>query len=522
MSPKRSRCIRTDPLRHGMNLGKQEKLKDMLRLWRRVAPLEARSQWRDFFEGRGFRDQNVLADEEARSPHRRQAKAMIGGQRLQMVRAQVAESLRSWLSNRQNEFSRMVNRSGLSPELRWQVHTVNRRKAWFSREPVPMKGGGVVPEEARRLARRMMREVMDRHRRPSWGRMSMRLDARAVKEMAAPRTAGHFGLWLRISTLKYRESIYVPCRVHSKAARRGGVRCNSVLVSERRDGSLSFGWMSDMTEEFEAIRDAYVPETERLSLDFGLRTMFATDQGDLLGRGWFRRIRRYDKRITSLAAHMQSMGRRPTESKKYRELRTRLRGHVTSEVNRVLNRLVRTHAPGHLVLERLNFHNPDLSRRMNRLLQNCGRSAVRTKLKDLEEKYGITHEEVNPAYTSQECHSCGYVDRENRKEEAFKCLWCGKVGHADVNGSRVVGKRRSLPEGGRYCHVAEILDGRVRAFVERWPRLRPERTGPPGVPGRKGRPADPRTTGPYFGDWLSEATSMLPEDHPAVQGAQEQ
>ncbi|MCS6875800.1 MAG: zinc ribbon domain-containing protein [Aquificaceae bacterium] len=38
-----------------------------------------------------------------------------------------------------------------------------------------------------------------------------------------------------------------------------------------------------------------------------------------------------------------------------------------------------------------------------------------SKLKELQEEYGIEVVCVNPAYTSQACIECGYVDNENRK-----------------------------------------------------------------------------------------------------------
>lgn len=44
---------------------------------------------------------------------------------------------------------------------------------------------------------------------------------------------------------------------------------------------------------------------------------------------------------------------------------------------------------------------------------------------------------VNPAYTSQTCHNCGSVDRENRKNQAeFHCLSCGHKDNADVNAAK--------------------------------------------------------------------------------------
>lgn len=41
---------------------------------------------------------------------------------------------------------------------------------------------------------------------------------------------------------------------------------------------------------------------------------------------------------------------------------------------------------------------------------------------------------VNPAYTSQECSNCGYIDKANRKTQSeFYCLLCGFATNADYN-----------------------------------------------------------------------------------------
>lgn len=40
---------------------------------------------------------------------------------------------------------------------------------------------------------------------------------------------------------------------------------------------------------------------------------------------------------------------------------------------------------------------------------------------------------VNPANTSRTCSRCGHIAKENRNQEAFKCLACSHEAHADVN-----------------------------------------------------------------------------------------
>ncbi|MFW5661177.1 MAG: hypothetical protein ACOC05_07295 [Oceanicaulis sp.] len=187
-------------------------------------------------------------------------------------------------------------------------------------------------------------------------------------------------------------------------------------------GAISVRLFSDMTEAFAAAREAYAPEMEAIGPDFGLATLFATSEGDLLGRRWLDYLKRMDAPITAIARHMQRIGKKPREAKRYREAVARLRGWLKTEINRVLNRLIDLRKPAHLVLERLDFRNPAFSRRLNRILRNCGRRIIADKLRDLEKRLGVTSEEVAAAYSSQECGACGFVSRRNRPSQAiFAC-----------------------------------------------------------------------------------------------------
>ena len=101
-------------------------------------------------------------------------------------------------------------------------------------------------------------------------------------------------------------------------------------------------------------------------------------------------------------------------------------------------------------------------------------------------------EEVNPAYTSQTCSCCGYVDKKNRPSQStFRCLWCGSTMHADVNAARNIGQRRALSIGSVFQSKASVLAELVRQFRER--RVRSTRSG------GRGSTADPRSRNPYFG-----------------------
>lgn len=51
-------------------------------------------------------------------------------------------------------------------------------------------------------------------------------------------------------------------------------------------------------------------------------------------------------------------------------------------------------------------------------------------------RYGRGFARVNPAYTSQTCHVCGTLDKNNRKSQAIYSCDCGYTGNADVNAAR--------------------------------------------------------------------------------------
>ena len=70
--------------------------------------------------------------------------------------------------------------------------------------------------------------------------------------------------------------------------------------------------VSDMEKPFGESQMAYHPLCEELALDFGLSAMFATPDGDLLGRSWFDQLKKHDGRIAGLARARKSRASAPT------------------------------------------------------------------------------------------------------------------------------------------------------------------------------------------------------------------
>ena len=139
---------------------------------------------------------------------------------------------------------------------------------------------------------------------------------------------------------------------------------------------------------------------------------------------------------------------------------------------------------------------------MNRLVTKAGRRIIEEKLTDLHEQFGIEVVRVNPAYSSQTCSACDYVDKKNRTGERFECSWCGRTLHADVNASRNLRARRSRPAVGSVKRAKAAV---LRAQVLEFQRLSAERWGNPK--GRRGTSRDPREQNAYFRRYAPEVTS---------------
>jgi putative transposase len=109
-------------------------------------------------------------------------------------------------------------------------------------------------------------------------------------------------------------------------------------------------------------------------------------------------------------------------------------------------------------------------------------------LERLQELYGIEITEINPAYTSQECSSCGYIDKKNRKNtQEFECKACGNKINAQVNGAKNISKRSSLGK----LTKKQVLKMLIERYLERHK-------------GCKSPPLDVIRDNPYFKDYLDD------------------
>jgi len=327
--------------------------------------------------------------------------------------------------------------AGSGLDERWKAWLADTFRRHWNRRGIPRFGSNIVYLDQRNCK---VRESRTRHFE-RWARITHRKSGFDFPIKANPYADGNHGQTRGLYRVRY-------------DADKDRIEVDLIKSLDFKDAQQDYAGDSDLERE--------------LALDFGLVSLFTTHEGKHYGAGLLDYLKRLDARIQRIQAECQRRKWPLSRSRRYRRLVRRMREHITCRVNETLNRIVREEKPSIIIVERLDFREAVLSRRMNRLVQNCGRAAVRRKLTLLQESLGMDFVEVNPAYTSQACSQCGYVDKKNRPDrDRFRCLWCGHEDCADANAAANIRTRRSWPEWLHHARRRTVLKLLVNGFLER-------------------------------------------------------
>ena len=375
---------------------------------------------------------------------------------------QVRGILMSYISNRQNDFKEIIYKSSLcqNEDQRIKLLFINKHRKFFN-EMILMRKKEIEPETIK-LARKIFHHLLKVNRLPSMNSIFMALDVN-VTVVAESNNNSFVGYWVKLSTLTRGKPIMLPVAKNKYYESIKGSRANFIQLNKDRDGYFSVSFIKDIEPKKTTFK------TDKVSIDLGLTNLLTFNDGSMYGRTYLSsRLKEYDKKISTLCARLQRNKMRPRSSYRYRKLVDSLRAFLKNEIGRVMNKSLNRFMPKHIVVERLNFQSQRLSKRLNRLIGNFGKSIVKAKLDDFSEKYGTIIEEVNPAYTSQTCSSCDYVAKKNRRSQSvFICACCGLKLHADINAARCIKTRSSSSIANIYKSKAFILDKLVTRFIER-------------------------------------------------------
>jgi transposase, IS605 OrfB family, central region len=461
------------------NKGKIEKIKNTLQEYRKTAKDISKFLWDIFFKTGNL-------------PHRKKINikhisSFLSERYKYVCLWQTYDVLSSYIANIQYQFANVVLNSSLSKEDKLIFLALNNVKGWliYDKDEIEIyekreKRKVKVLEFHKKLAKKIFKHLLSKNKRPRFSNISMHLDGKVVEISKKEKDgAKAFGYWIKVSTLEKGKPVYIPLKANTYAEKLEGEFLNYCQVVED-DGEIEFRIIKQLKKR------EYIPATDEIAIDLGLRPLFATDKGGLFGRNFFDTLKAFDKKITKRMANLQKRNIKPRSDKKYRKLVDDLREFLKNEINRLINIIIKIYKPKRIVIEKLDFRSPELSKRMNRMIQNFGKRYIKEKLERLQQLYGIEIIEINPAYTSQECSCCGYIDKNNRKDtQEFECKACGNKTNAQINGAKNILKRSSLGN----LTKKQVLKILIERYLER-------------LKGCKSAPLDVIKGNPYFKDYL--------------------
>lgn len=362
------------------------------------------------------------------------------------VTNQVNAGLRSWAAITTQKMRPLIRALDTTPEERHHLYRENLAQRWW---------GDVV------LAPMLSRLMRSSHPLPNFSKTRTMLMDGPIAQIEGSVT-DMFNYWVRFTLGPGQKPVRVPVTGNPYMDGQEGNLRNFCQVRVGEENRVSIRFVKNSTVAPERL------EGDIIGLDWGLANLLTTSDGRRYGQQLYAWLLERDQEITALGAALQKRGLRPRDSRRYRALNNRVRERVKNEVGRILNQIADHNLYG-LTVESLDFRGKGLSSRLRRIVSRAGRGALNQKLSTLQEDRGITVTEVTAAYSSQECSGCGFASRGNRSSQSrFRCGFCDKTLHADVNAARVILGRRSPPLASSHTTRQQALTIIDHAFTTRW------------------------------------------------------
>ena len=245
------------------------------------------------------------------------------------------------------------------------------------------------------------------------------------------------GQGLRISTLEKGKRMFIPLLGE------GEIRGNIRIVLDPESRKVEVHVSSEVK--------ATVNDSEKvIAVDVGLTEVFVDDEGNHYGTEMGDTLKKASSRLNQKGkkrnklhalekknnqqgkkAKARNIRRRNLGQKKSNELNRRAKITTTNQINRAINEVIEKREPKIIVTEKLDCRGKAKSKETSRRVSYWHRSTLKDRFEFKASAASCRREQVNPAYTSQTCPQCGYLDKANRKGDEFQCQKCGHRGDAD-------------------------------------------------------------------------------------------
>jgi len=227
-----------------------------------------------------------------------------------------------------------------------------------------------------------------------------------------------FDYWLRLRCIGRKIRFNLPVKRHKQFNRllKQGKRLNSYIITEK---SVQFCFEIETGEKLE--------KGGVIGLDTGIKALASTSDNKQYG--------------TKVEQHIERVKRCKYGSKGQKKARRALKQYIDETAKEVVKgkKLV--------VFEKLKnlTKNTKVKRRLTKnMRRSLGAWNYRYWLNRVQmacELGRSKYTTVNPAYTSQRCHTCGYTKWSNRIGELFLCQKCSHVDNADINAAKNILER---------------------------------------------------------------------------------
>lgn len=172
-----------------------------------------------------------------------------------------------------------------------------------------------------------------------------------------------------------------------------------------------------------------------LGVDLGMHALYKDSEG---GEYRYPRVQRVRRRYAYDRRTLQEKGTRSVH-RRLKAMRHREERFIRDVNHRASKRLANTPNVSVIAFEDLAYirrqarKGAKTGRRRRNMLNQWPFAQLQEFTAYKAARNGVRTMMVNPAYTSQKCNRCGYVDARNRDHARFDCLRCGHNDNADHN-----------------------------------------------------------------------------------------
>jgi len=175
------------------------------------------------------------------------------------------------------------------------------------------------------------------------------------------------------------------------------------------------------------------PSSESIGLDAGLNSFLALSNGEFIANPRF--FRKDEKALAKVGRRQAKTVKRSKERRKanrvlariHERIRNRRHDFVHQTARRLVNRF------GVLAVEKLNVKSMVKNHNLAKSISDASWSMFRSVLTHKAESARREIHAVNSAYTSQDCHACGYRAKKKLSERWHNCPMCTASLDRDTN-----------------------------------------------------------------------------------------